>query len=113
MNFLLPVLLIIDLMSMPLRMIPPVEYTNGTTVEVSFVNTQAEMNEICGPRVGIDPIMAKMNYVGCAINPAYSGKTKRMWVSNPCNYPEDRYARSLCHEMGHTNGWPGDHPDPR
>lgn len=26
-------------------------------------------------------------------------------MPNPCNYPNDGYARLFCHELGHVNGW--------
>lgn len=35
------------------------------------------------------------------------------WIAirNPCLAPRwDDYARDLCHELGHMNGWPLDHP---
>ena len=34
----------------------------------------------------------------------------RVIAPNPCSYPEtDLYARILCHEIGHANGWPATH----
>lgn len=37
------------------------------------------------------------------------------WVimPNPCPHTQESYARLLCHELGHTNGWPANHPDPQ
>jgi len=29
---------------------------------------------------------------------------------NPCDYTGETYARGLCHELGHRNRWPGNHP---
>ena len=29
-------------------------------------------------------------------------------ISNPCKSP-GHYARTLCHELGHVNGWPATH----
>ena len=32
-------------------------------------------------------------------------------VANPCTSEEQSwYTRTLCHELGHVNGWPADHP---
>lgn len=32
-------------------------------------------------------------------------------VPNPCAWPgSDPYAQLLCHELGHVNGWPSNHP---
>lgn len=36
-----------------------------------------------------------------------------MIVPNPCAHTEESYARLMCHELGHVNGWPGNHPDPQ
>lgn len=33
-------------------------------------------------------------------------------LPHPCLYPDDMYARLVCHELGHTSGWPVDHPNP-
>jgi hypothetical protein len=31
-------------------------------------------------------------------------------TSNPCDFPEQEYARLLCHEIAHASwGWPADH----
>lgn len=32
-------------------------------------------------------------------------------LSNPCSWPNrSDYADTACHELGHLQGWPGDHP---
>lgn len=94
--------LVIDLYSLPPRPLPPVEYQNGTASLVVFVNSQEEMDQICS-----GAMKAKLRedyiFVGCAART--KNGTPFMFVSNPCNYPEDLYARSVCHEMGHINGW--------
>jgi len=34
----------------------------------------------------------------------------RIIAPNPCSFPDtDAYARILCHEIGHANGWPSTH----
>lgn len=43
---------------------------------------------------------------------ACAGKVKgvpTIAVPNPCLLPGDFYARLLCHELGHLNGWSGAH----
>lgn len=44
---------------------------------------------------------------------AYSDPdSKTMNLPNPCDYPQtDAYARLICHELGHINGWPAYHGD--
>jgi len=112
---------IIALMIIPPRPTPPDEFRMGTSSIVYFVDSQEEMNKICTEAVGSPP-GKNMVYLGCA-GYAKSNKTLNMFVgqddvpvmfvSNPCLYPEEKYARHVCHEMGHINGWPGDHPNPQ
>ena len=35
------------------------------------------------------------------------------WIimPDPCRYKDESYARLMCHELGHTKGWPADHPN--
>lgn len=35
-----------------------------------------------------------------------------IWVPNPCGF-RGEYARRLCHELGHVNGWSDNHPGSR
>lgn len=37
----------------------------------------------------------------------------RNWIimPDPCRHTEESYARLLCHELGHTKGWPANHPN--
>lgn len=35
-----------------------------------------------------------------------------VWMPNPCLFDEE-YARILCHEIGHVNGWSNNHPGSR
>jgi hypothetical protein len=30
-------------------------------------------------------------------------------VANPCDYPGEQFARLLCPEQAHLNGWPAEH----
>ena len=39
------------------------------------------------------------------------GDRLRITITNPCDVENTGwYARTLCHEMAHVNGWPSDHP---
>jgi hypothetical protein len=71
---------------------PPSEYTKNRIVEVQFVNSPS-MYPGCEPSPGFTTR-------GC-----YRFDLERMIMPNPCFYPKDYYARVLCHELGHANGW--------
>jgi antirestriction protein ArdC len=35
---------------------------------------------------------------------------KLLIMPDPCKFPAtDNYARLMCHELGHLDGWPGSH----
>lgn len=74
--------------------LPPENYRADNTVTVTFAKPEL-VQELCGRR-GVKEL------IGCTI-----GKT--MIVPNPCAYPEQSYARTLCHEGGHSQGWGADH----
>jgi hypothetical protein len=66
------------------------------TVIVRFVTDPEEINQLCGPPPPGYIIMACVDKIGGHV----------MTVPNPCVYKDhDAYARLLCHELGHTNGW--------
>lgn len=76
---------------------PPEQFMGDTQVPVIFTSN---VEDICGEA---DP-----GYVvlGCAIG-------NLIILPNPClvaSYREEGFARLVCHEMGHTSGWPGNHP---
>ena len=53
---------------------------------------------------GVQRMCPQVNYaVGCTV-----GST--IYVPNPCRW-RDPYATLLCHEIGHVNSWPSNHPD--
>lgn len=43
---------------------------------------------------------------GCSVS---GGRNYGIIVSNPCK-EKGSYAKLLCHELAHMNGWPADHP---
>lgn len=81
--------------------IPPARYQGDVTATVRFAS-HAEVTRECArgrPR----PPSGK----------EYSGCTKpdgTIWMIDPCRYTSQDYALSMCHELGHLHGWPGDHP---
>jgi len=73
---------------------PPSKFTGDVTTTVQFV-THPEIK--CLERG--------------AILAASCSDTNTMTVANPCEvWPESQYSATLCHELGHRNGWPPNHP---
>lgn len=83
---------------------PPARYDAHAIVKVRF----ADPSDINGPFCG--KAAAGMQTLACAAFDNTSGE----WIitlPEPCSYPQsDNYARLACHEKGHANGWPGNHP---
>lgn len=72
----------------------PRQYRGDATVTVRFANpTDVE---------GLCAMIGAPNSAACA-------NDQIMIVPNPCRY-HGYYAEILCHELGHVNGWPPDHP---
>jgi hypothetical protein len=78
---------------------PPAQFRKGTTATVEFLPSH-EIIPRCIERG------AKMLANACA-------DTKLITITNPCEYPRESYAKRLCHEMGHINGWNAAHQDIR
>lgn len=76
---------------------PPVKYQGNVSAIVSFGTVGK-----CG--------VAPPGYVflGCTINGVI------VHLPNPCSLPAhvlpDSFSHLVCHEMGHVNGWPANHP---
>lgn len=78
---------------------PPARYEDDRTAFVQFVDkTQIESN--CGKGDG-----------GIVLACSFG---TRLVLPNPCSpeFAGQSFARLACHEMGHANGWPGNHPRP-
>jgi hypothetical protein len=75
--------------------LPPNEYRGDKTAIIQF----GPVITLCGHLAGEGEIV-----LACA-----SEKGQVMVVPNPC-LAEGDYARLLCHELGHLNGWSGGHP---
>lgn len=74
--------------------LPPENYRADNTVTVTFAKPEL-VQELCGHH-GVKEL------IGCTIE-------KTMIVPNPCAYPSEVYARILCHEAAHSQGWGADH----
>lgn len=76
----------------------PYEYTVGSqTIVVHFLDTQEEIDKACGKAE-----KKGFTKLGCVKD------NGQIYVSNPCNWPEakdDTYARLMCHEKAHVQGW--------
>lgn len=76
--------------------LPPENYRGDNSVPVTFAKPEL-VQELCGRR-GVKELIA------CTTD-------KAMIVPNPCAYPNQSYARTLCHELGHVNLWARDHEE--
>jgi hypothetical protein len=72
--------------------VPPVKYQTNNIAIIAIVDNPGEWPG-CEPKEG---------WVtrGCT-----KIKDRTIVMPNPCYYPKDYYARVLCHELGHINGW--------
>jgi hypothetical protein len=79
---------------------PPVLYQGDAVLVVHLVSRP--LPNICGPT----PSGYQLN--GCTPKVG----EQEIWLPNPCSseFAGQSFARWACHEMGHANGWPADHP---
>lgn len=79
---------------------PPERFTGNVVMQLD-IRDQEGINAACHPLYGAPPPGMQTN--GCAF-----GST--VVLSNPCALAAtESYARLLCHELGHVNGWSADH----
>lgn len=79
--------------------IPPPRFRYDSTTKLVTINTQAVMDQDCG-------VPEKGRRLACTRG------TRRhpvVFMPNPCDFPDERYAHLLCHELGHVQGWGADH----
>ena len=74
---------------------PPVRFQSDTTASVEFMAAEAIM-----PRCIERGAMVLAN--ACA-------DRELITITNPCAYPSESFAKRLCHELGHINGWDAGH----
>jgi hypothetical protein len=75
--------------------LPPLKYRGDISTTVAFVN---DLNKACG-----EPPKDK-RWLGCR-------RGGIVYMPNPCPTGQvEEYAKIMCHEMGHVNGWTRDHP---
>ncbi|MEM9422698.1 MAG: hypothetical protein AAF986_09370 [Pseudomonadota bacterium] len=83
-------------------MYPPKELRTDTVGTVEFVHP-AKVNLRCAERGATFLGLPSFNSGACA-------DTEVMTIPNPCYVINGGwYARLLCHEMAHLNGWPSNH----
>jgi len=75
--------------------LPPKQYRDDIRVQVRFTESAQAM---CGI------IKAPAGSIACA---PVGGDL--IIAPNPCAW-RDPYAKMMCHELGHANGWKADHP---
>jgi len=80
---------------------PPERFTGEATFVVE-IREQAQIDQRCQGLFGVPPVGMKTD--ACSID-------GRAIMPNPCAHPEENYARMLCHEMAHVNGWSPQHED--
>lgn len=83
--------------------LPPSEYVNSPAkreVQVTFKSPLA-VHLACGGE-----LPSEWQIYACA-------GVNKDWIimPDPCKYKDESYARLMCHELGHTKGWPKDHPN--
>lgn len=82
---------------------PPDRYQgDGSAPHTTFLTPQAGINLLCGTAPKGFRTIACVTGGGQLVLP------------NPCQtaYAGQSYATVACHELGHLNGWPANHPRP-
>ena len=77
---------------------PPARYWNDAATLVLYVS---DVTQFCGP--------APEGYVKLGCTRFTKDGTPIIALPNPCAFPFDAYAKLTCHELGHRNGWGGNH----
>jgi len=108
-----------DLRAMPGANLGAVSYTDDTVISAAQT-LQSAAQSMPSPSIRIDFVSADEIAFQCrsadgnspiAEGPLVCRVGDRLVASNPCtaNAPS-WYERTLCHEIGHVNGWPSNHP---
>ena len=75
--------------------VPPIRYQRDAIATVEFITAER--------------IIPRCIERGAMVLANACSDTKLITITNPCAYQGESYARRLCHEMAHVNGWPADH----
>ena len=78
---------------------PPDRYRADAAFTIEL-RDQSGIDRTCHPLFGVPPKGMKTD--ACSTQ-------GRVIMPNPCDYSTETYARMLCHELGHINGWPLTH----
>lgn len=81
---------------------PPPAYRGDVTATVHFVSDVAKSCQ----KAGLKDMGSDYEVNGCTI--IKKGVDPIILLPNPCKAGDLR--STTCHEIGHANGWPGDHP---
>lgn len=76
---------------------PPTEFQGPSVAQVEFVAAWE--------------VVPRCLYRGTGLAHACTSDGK-ITITNPCDYPDQPYARLLCHETSHVNGWDSQHSTP-
>jgi hypothetical protein len=80
---------------------PPVRF-QGNNAAVTVFTDRAGIEEYCGK--------AQPGYVIVACRREHENGTSFIFMPNPCVIGDKEiYSRVMCHELGHANGWTGEH----
>jgi hypothetical protein len=74
---------------------PPRQFQGNTTATVEFLSAER--------------IIPRCIERGAMILANACADRELITITNPCEYQHESYARRLCHEMGHVNGWDAGH----
>ena len=76
---------------------PPARFQRPTVAQVEFL--------------AAEQIIPRCIERGAMILANACADTRLITITNPCAYQGESYARRLCHEIGHVNGWDAGHRD--
>ena len=83
--------------SVALAQMPPRMFRGPVQITVQFTSSE-NVENLCGMITG-----GRLRNVEACAN------ENVMILPDPCTYP-GRYAEVVCHEIGHSHGWPSSHP---
>jgi len=75
--------------------LPPERYRDDAAPTIVFIDDTYRLSQLCSRLLG-----RRGNWVACQTGSV-------IYMPNPCNRRDysDIYSATLCHELGHINGW--------